>query len=239
MKHLPTFIKSAITLGCMITGMTGFAHTDSDMDTVLFEAVDLASVQVDGDNSRLTITTDPSRPIGASVVKHGGKNCHLDVAVNRIGDTLAVTLDQNSSGMVSFFLRCDSEVVINLPPGVSLDLVLDKTVINMTGQYGGFNVMSDDAVITFDGHAHRIDVLGDDVVARMVLIHTEATEVVRMNANNLMADLGFAAQAALSYAIDAPVAVFDRGIPNATAGTLVQLSASILKGSTYVVKSAL
>lgn len=199
----------------------------------------VTDVHVSGSNTQVTFFADPSLPTGVTVLDHGGKNCKMVPTMTREGKTMLIVFDLRKGGF-GFVNPCQANIAINLIPGANLDITLDKLVTTIHGAYGTINVQAEEAVLNFDGQATQIDINGDNVVATIVLNNVEVTDHIRVNASKLVFDLGLSESAQVSYQINAKVALFSRGIrETANAATKIEISADVLKGSTYVNSSAL
>ncbi len=234
------FTMTALT-GILSVGGAMMSHANANPDDTRFmDLSGVSDVRVGGSDSRVSFTADPSLPTGVTVVDHGGSNCEMTATMTREGNVMRISFDLQQGGFGFWFVnRCEPGVAVNLAPGANLDIALDKTVAQISGEYASLNAQSEAAIINFDGQAGQVNVNGDKVVANIVLNNTEATDLVRVTASKLVIDLGFAATAQLSYQINAGVALFDRGIPEvADAATRIEISSDVLKGSTYVDTSA-
>lgn len=242
MRKFSNYLSLTALSGILSLGgaMTLQANTNLDA-TQLMDLNGVTDVRLAGADTRVSFTADPALPTGVTVVDHGGANCTMTATMTRDGETMLIALDLQQGGLgFGFFNRCESNVSVNLVPGTNLNIALDKVVAQIDGAYGAVNVQSDEAVINFDGQAGQMNVDGDKVVANVVMNNVEATNLVRLVASKLVVDLGFAANAQLSYQINAGVALFNRGISEAVnAATKIEISSDVLKGSTYVDSSAL
>jgi len=215
------------------------AQANPPVDMISFDHMPSHSLRIEGDNSRLVFSNDPSKPFGAYVVDHGGGDCHMALSSEHQDDHVILKLSQSRRGlMYGLFSTCDTIVAINLGADMAIDLALDKLVIDLSGTYRALRVKADDAVLDMSAAIQSLDVTARNLVANIKLNEMIGPESVTIHSDVLMLNVGYPKQTSLDYRIDAPVILFGRGVPDSpTSKTKLTISSKILKGSTYFVPS--
>lgn len=199
------------------------------------------AIRFEGDDSKLVFTADTARPATAQVVRHGKEpGCQLDVAHRREADTLVLKLYQhNRKKRFSFFSVCTSEVAINLPPGQTVDVGLERPIVDLSGQYDTIRLRTKDAALIFAGQARDVDLKSGDLKVEMKLNGQPVTPAISLAADRVQAKIVMDEKATLNYGIEAPDNRLTLGLPQADdAPTRLNIQAKKLLGSIQPVARA-
>lgn len=220
--------------------LSAAASHSSDARTESAPDVDLTgieSVLVRGAGSEVVVTTGAGGSHGVRISESGWARhlCGMSAEVSRDGNRLDVHVLPKGWAAV---LHCDLRVALDLPEGTAVEIRQDATVASLTGAFATVAIDSSKAVVNFSGSVGDVRVATEQAVVDLVLSGPAQSGKVSIQGRQLVANVGLERGVPVSYAVDAPVAVFSRGVPDTPgAARRIEISSDVLKGSVYPVES--
>lgn len=217
-KTIFTALMIMVLPGCGALAQT--PGGDGRLDTSGIE-----SVVVTGEASRVTLSSDPNRPLRAEIagVRSGWfsrwlsgwssswfvDGCRSAATMRREGSGLLVDVPR-SFGLSS----CEVRLVANLPAGTALRIDQHAVLAALDGDFASVTVTGDAANVSLDGHAGEIALKGDAMRVRLDFRTASREETVSLEGKALDASLRFAAGTPISYAVEAAASFVDSALPD-------------------------
>lgn len=168
----------------------------------------VAAVVVTGGGLSVAATTDPGRPLLATLDE--AEDCAATLRVE--GRVLTVDVREQSSVWPR---DCRPELSLNLRPGADLSLRPAAVSATLSGRFGAVTVEAKAAELSLAGQARTLDLSARALQA--TLRADDPGQAIRIQADAADLDLGFRRGTPVSYEVDARVSVVDSTLP-ASAG---------------------
>ena len=195
----------------------------------------ITALRIQGQGSRTVVIADAAVTPGINVTQKSNVFCQVEPAFTRQGDTLIVEI-QHRGFLVGF--KCDATVNVTMPAGIAVAVDQPQAVVELKGLYSDIAVATDKLVLTLDGGADSLRVKADKAVITADFTTHKAGQppVIDIAVPTLVANVGYPRDMAIEYTVDAPVAVFSRGMPQTPgADGRLTITSQLLKGALYPV----
>ncbi|WP_225773588.1 hypothetical protein [Inquilinus sp. Marseille-Q2685] len=169
--------------------------------------IDLSGVDtvvVTGGGLSVTATTDPGRPLLATLQR--SEDCAATLRVE--GRVLTVDVREQSSVWPR---DCRPSLSLNLRPGADLSLRPAAVSATLSGRFGAVAVEVQAAELSLAGQARTLDLSARALQA--TLRANDPGQAIRIQADAADLDLGFRRGTPVSYQVDARMSVVDSTIP--------------------------
>ncbi|KAB0681450.1 hypothetical protein [Aureimonas leprariae] len=209
----------------LVPGCGALAEPAGDAARTL-DTAGVERVVVTGEASRLTLTSDPARPLRAELgaTRAGGlsrwlagwsstwfaDDCAATGTMRRDGARLLVDVP-DAFGLS----RCEVRLTANLPAGTALDIRQHAVLAVLGGDFASVAVEADAADVSLDGSSRAVALKARAMRARLDFQAVAGAESVSLEAKALDAALRFDGAPPISYTVDAKASFVDSALPDA------------------------
>jgi len=221
-----------------------------------FEGVDFKPIKnliFEGESSKLNLSTAQDTTPVLHVVKSGlrAQSCRPILDVRRVQASLYVHVGfkESASGVTR---RCSVLLEGQIPPHLSVSIHQHATIASLKGQFeaisiassnsqvslvgnaDAFEMESGSAVATIEGTVGALEIDANQVVAAFQLSDLSKTRVLRIHAENVVADIGLPEGAKLEHNIRASISAFTSTFPLLPEAELaLDIRSEIMSGRLY------